>query len=154
MWELDYKESRRIDAFELWCSNMEKTLESPLDCKDIQPVHPKGNQSWIFIGRTDVEAESPIMLPTWWEELHQGLFKWAWLKAGREGYNREWDFWMASPTHWTWFCTRSENWWWAGKPGMLQSLGRKELHMSEWLNWTVTSLDIISLSAKGNVQIS
>ena len=51
----------RIDAFELWC--WKKTLESPLDCKEIQPVHPKGNQSWIFIGRTDAETEAPILWP-------------------------------------------------------------------------------------------
>ena len=54
-------EHRRIDVFELWC--WRKTLESPLDCKEIQPVHPKGNQSWVFIGRTDVEAETPILWP-------------------------------------------------------------------------------------------
>ena len=63
MWELDYKKAdhQRIDAFEL--QGWRKTLESPLDCKEIQPVHPKGNQSWIFIGRTDVEAETPILWP-------------------------------------------------------------------------------------------
>ena len=54
-------EHRRIDAFELWL--LEKTLESPLDCKEIQPVHPKGDQSWLFFGRTDVEAETPILWP-------------------------------------------------------------------------------------------
>ena len=53
-------ECRRIDAFELWCW---RRLESPLDCKEIQPLHPKGNQSWVFIGRTDVEAEAPIFWP-------------------------------------------------------------------------------------------
>ena len=53
-------EHRRIDAFELWCW---RRLESPLDCKEIQPVHPKGNQSWIFIGRTDAEAETPVLWP-------------------------------------------------------------------------------------------
>ena len=65
MWELDYKESwvqknwcRRIDTLVL-----EKTLESPLDCKEIQPVHPEGNHSWVFIGRTDAEAETPILWP-------------------------------------------------------------------------------------------
>ena len=52
-------EHQRIDAFELWC--LKKTLESPLDCKEIQPVHLKGDQSWVFIGRTDVEAETPIL---------------------------------------------------------------------------------------------
>ena len=63
MWELDYKESwaLRIDTFELWCW---RRLLSPLDCKKIQPVHPKGNQSWIFIGRTDVEAETLILWPS------------------------------------------------------------------------------------------
>ena len=54
-------ECQRIDAFELWW--LEKTLESPLDCKEIQPVHPKGDQSWVFIGRTDAEAETPILWP-------------------------------------------------------------------------------------------
>ena len=58
-WTIKKAEHRRIDAFELWCC--EKTLESPLDCKEIQPVHPKGDQSWVFIGRTDVEAETPIL---------------------------------------------------------------------------------------------
>ena len=60
-WTVKKAECQRIDAFELWC--WEKTLESPLDCKEIQPVHPKGDQSWVFIGRTDVEAETPILWP-------------------------------------------------------------------------------------------
>ena len=60
-WTIKKAEHRRIDAFELWC--WEKTLESPLDCREIQSVHPKGNQSWIFIGRTDAEAETPILWP-------------------------------------------------------------------------------------------
>ena len=60
-WIIKKAEHRRIDAFELWC--WEKTLESPLDCKEIQPVHPKGNQSWVFIGRTDGEAEAPVLWP-------------------------------------------------------------------------------------------
>ena len=63
-WTIKKAEHRRIDAFELWCWKrlvLEKTLESPLDCKEVQPVHPKGDQSWVFIGRTDVEAETPIL---------------------------------------------------------------------------------------------
>ena len=60
-WTISKAECRRIDAFELWC--WKKTLESPLDCKEIQPVHPKGDQSWVVIGRTDVEAETPILWP-------------------------------------------------------------------------------------------
>ena len=63
IWELDYKESWVLKNWCFWTVVLEKTLESPLDCKEIQPVHPKGNQSWIFIGRTDVEAEVPILWP-------------------------------------------------------------------------------------------
>jgi len=63
MWELDYKESWVLNNWCFWTVVLGKTLESPLDCKDIQPVHLKGNQSWIFIGRTDAEAETPIHWP-------------------------------------------------------------------------------------------
>ena len=65
MWELDHKEGW---ALKNWCFQtvvLEKTLESPLDCKEIQPVHPKGDQSWVFIGRTDAEAEAAILSPDW-----------------------------------------------------------------------------------------
>ena len=61
MWELNYKESWAPKNWCFWTAVLEKTLESPLDCKEIQPVNPQGNQSWIFIGRTDVEAENPIL---------------------------------------------------------------------------------------------
>ena len=63
MWELDYKESWASKSWWSWTVVLEKTLESPLDCKEIQPVHSKGNQSWVFIGRTDAEAETPILWP-------------------------------------------------------------------------------------------
>ena len=63
MWELDYKESWMLKNWCFWIVVLEKTLESPLDCKEIQPVHPKGDQSWVFFGRTDVEAETPILWP-------------------------------------------------------------------------------------------
>ena len=63
MWELDYKESWVPKNWSFWTMVLEKTLESPLDCRDIQPVHPKADQSWVFIGRTDVEAETPILWP-------------------------------------------------------------------------------------------
>ena len=78
MWELDHKESWAPKNWYFWTVVLEKTLESPLDCKEIQPVHPKGNQSWIFIGRTDVEAEAPILWPpdvkSWliWKDPHAG----------------------------------------------------------------------------------
>ena len=79
---------------------LEKTLESPLDCKEIQPVHPKRNQSWVFIERTDVEAEAPIL----WPPDAKGWLIWKdpdarkRLKVGEEGDSRGWDDWMASPT--------------------------------------------------------
>ena len=63
MWELDYKESWALKNWCSWTVVLEKTLESPLDCKEIQPVHPRGDQSWIFIGRTDAETETPILWP-------------------------------------------------------------------------------------------
>ena len=63
MWELDYNESWAPKNWCFWTVVLEKTLESPLDCKEIQPVHPKEDQSWVFIGRTDVEAETPILWP-------------------------------------------------------------------------------------------
>ena len=63
MWELDYKQSWEPKNSCFWIVTLEKTLESPLDCKEIQPIHPKGDQSWVFIGRTDAEAETPILWP-------------------------------------------------------------------------------------------
>ena len=118
----------------------EKTLESPLDFKEIQLVHPKGNQSWIFISRTDAEAETPILLTTWCKELTQLKKPWCWerLKAGGEGDNRGWDVWMASLTRWTWVWASSGSWWRTGKPGVLQSMVLKRVGhdcVTE-LNWT------------------
>ena len=63
MWELDYKESWALNDECFWNVVLEETLESPLDCKDIQSVHPKGDQGWVFIRRTDAEAETPILWP-------------------------------------------------------------------------------------------
>ena len=63
MWQLDYKERWVLKNWYFGTVVLEKTFESPLDCKELQPVHPKGNQSWTFIGRTDAEAETPVLLP-------------------------------------------------------------------------------------------
>ena len=125
MWELDRKEGWAPKKWCFWTEVLGKTLESPLDSKEIQPVHPKGNQSWIVIGRTDAEAEIPNTLATWWEELTHWKRPWCWerLKAGGEGDDRGWDGWMASPTQWTWVSINSGGWWWTGKPGLLQSIG-------------------------------
>ena len=103
------------------------------DCKENQPVYLKGNQFWIFIGRTDAEAET---LATWCEELTHLNRPWYWerLKVGGEGDDREWDGWMASPTQWTWVWVNSGSWWWTGKSGC-SPWGRKELDTTEWLNW-------------------
>ena len=94
MWELDYTESWALKSWCFWT-----VVLSPLDCKEIQPVHPKGNQSWIFIGGTDAEAET-YTLATWCEELTHLKRPWCWerLKAGEEGNERGWDGWMASLT--------------------------------------------------------
>ena len=78
MWKLDYKESWALKNWCFWTMVLEKTLESPLDCKEIQPVHPKLNQSWVFIGKTDVEAKTPRFWPpdvkSWfiWKEPDAG----------------------------------------------------------------------------------
>ena len=87
IWELDYEESWAPKNWCFWTVVLEKTLESPLDSKEIQPVHPKGNQSWIFIGRTDVEAETPMLWPpdvkNWLTRKDPGAGKdWRWEKKG------------------------------------------------------------------------
>ena len=104
MWQLDYKEGWVQKNCCFWTVVMEKTLENPLDCKEIQPVNPKGNQSWIFIGRTDAEAEASNTLTTWCEELTHWKRPWCQerLKAGGEGDDRGWDGWMPSLILWTW----------------------------------------------------
>ena len=125
-WTIKKAELRRIDAFQLWC--WRRLFEGPLDCKEIQTVHPKRDQSWVFIGRTDAEAETPILWPPavkswligrpWW---------WARLREGEERDDRGWDGWMASPTRWTWVWVDSRSWWWTGRPGVLQSMGSQRV---------------------------
>ena len=108
-----------------WTVVLEKTLNSPLDCKEIQPVHPKGDQSWIFIGRTDAEAETPIL---WSPDVKN------WLTgkdpdAGKDWRQEEKEMtkdevgWMVSPTQLTWVLVISGRWRWTGKPGVPQSMG-------------------------------
>ena len=128
MWELDYKESWGPKDWYFWTVVLEKTLESSLDCKKIQPVHPKGNKSWIFIGRTDTEAETPMHWPPNAKNWLIGKRPWCWerLNAGRDGDNRGWDSWIASLTWWTKIWASSGNWCWTGKPGVLQYMGVKK----------------------------
>ena len=125
MWKLEYKESWVSKNWCFWTVVLEKTLESPLDCKEIKPVNPEGNQSWIYIGRTDAEAETPILWPpdtkNWLTGKDPDAGKT--LKAGGEGDDRGWDSWMALPSQWTWAWASSGSWWWTGKSSMLQSMG-------------------------------
>ena len=92
MWELDHKEGWRMKNWCFWIVMLEKTLESPLNCKEIKPVNPKGNQPWIFIGRTDAEAEAPIIWPPDVESWLFGKDPDAgkdWTKWGGRGWDRE-----------------------------------------------------------------
>ena len=130
MWELDHKETWGPKNWCFWTVVLEKTLESPLDCKKIQSVNPKENQSSIFTGRTDAEAE----------ELTHWKRPWCWerLKEGGEGDDRGWDDWLAIPTRWRWVWVNSGNWWWTGKPGVVQCMGLQRVR-HDWateLNWT------------------
>ena len=124
MWELDHKVGQ---ALKKWCFQTvpEKTLESSLDSKEIKPINTKGNQPWIFIGRTDAEVEAPIFC----EELTHWKRPWCWerLRAGGEGDDRGWDGWMAPPTRWTWVWVNSGSWWWTGRPGVLQLMGSQRV---------------------------
>ena len=107
-WTIKKTEGQWIDAFELWC--WRRLLRVPLDCKEIQLVHPKGDQSWVFIRRTDVEAETSILWPPDAKSWLIWKRPWCWerLKAGGEGDDR--DGWMASPSQWTWVWVNSGSW--------------------------------------------
>ena len=135
MWELDHKESWVLKNWCFWTVVLEKTLESPLDCKEIQPVNLKGDQSWIFIGRTDAEAEASILWPPDDWLIGKDRF-WERLKARGEEDDRGWDGWMASLTQWTWVWVSSGNWW-TQKSGVLQSMELQRVGR-DWvtdLNW-------------------
>ena len=139
MWELDYKESWALKNWCFWTVVLEKTIESPLGSKEIQLVHPKGNQSWIFIGGTDVEAETPIFWPphakSWLTAKDPDVGK-DW-EQEEEGTTEEWDGWTASPTQWTWVWVNSGSWWRAGRRGFRQSMGLQRVGL-DWateLKW-------------------
>ena len=137
MWELDYKQSWALKNWCFWTVVLEKTLESPLDCKEIQPVHPKGNQSRIFIGRTDAEADTLILWPLDAKNWLIGKDS----DAGKDQRQEKkgmmgWDGWMALRTLWIWIWASSGSWWWTGSPACCDSWGRKESDTTERLNWT------------------
>ena len=122
MWELDCEESWAPKNWCFWTVVLEKTVEHPLDCKEIQPVHPKGDLSWVVIGRTDAKAETPVLWPPDAKSWLTGKDPEG-LGAGGEGDDRGWDGWMASPTPWAWVWVNSRSWWWTGRPGVLRSMG-------------------------------
>ena len=157
MWEVDYKQSWAPKNWCFWTVVLEKTLESPLDCKDIQPVHSRGDKPWVFFGRNEAKAETPITLATSCKELTHWKRLWCWevLGAGGEGDDRGWDGWMASPTRWTWVWVNSGSCWWTGRPGVLQFMGSQRVG-HDWateLNWTELVVQWLRLWAfnEGNI---
>ena len=138
MWEFNYKESWVPKNWCFWTVVLEKTLESPMDCKEIQPVHPKGDQSWVFIGRNDVEAETPILWPpdakSWliWKDPGAGK-DWGQVEKGTTEDE------MVGLHHWLNGCGFGWTLVVGDRQGGLMccgSWGCKELDMTEWLNWT------------------
>ena len=121
MWELDHKDGWMLKNWCFWTVVLEKTFESHWGCK-IKAVNPKWNQSWIFIGRTDAEAEAPILWPP--DEKSRLIGK-DWKQE--EKAMTELDGWMPSLTQWTWVWASSWRWWRTGKPGVLQSMGSQRV---------------------------
>ena len=135
----DHKGSWELKHWCFWAVVLEKTLESPLDCKEVQPAHPRGNQSQIFIGRTDAEVEALILWPSvaqYWlngKDADVGKY-WRWEEKGTTD---EMVGWMASVTQWTWVWASSRSWWCIGKPGVQQSMGSQRFG-PDWvteMNW-------------------
>ena len=131
------------------CGVGEDSWES-LGLQGIQPVHPKGTQPWIFIGRTDVEAETRIFWPpdvkNWL--IAKSFQCWERLKARGEGDDRGWDGWMISLPQWTWVWVNFGSWWWTGRPGMLQSTGSQRV----WLDWA-TVLNWTDIETQINIML-
>ena len=133
MWELDYKESWALKNWCFWTVVLENTVESPLGCKEIQPVHPKGDQSWMFIGRTDVEAATRIFWPPDAKSWLIGKDP----DAGKD-WRREEKGTTEEMVGWH-HRLNSGSWWWTGKPGVLQYMGLQRVR-HDWateLNWVL-----------------
>ena len=141
MWKLDHKESWAPKNWCFWTVMLEKTLESPLDCKEIQPVQPKGDQSWIFFVRTDAEPETLVLWPPDAKNLLVGIDPDAGKDWRREEKGRTEDE-MVGWHHWlkdvTWVWINSGSWWWTRRPGVLQSMGSQRVRhdLVTELSWT------------------
>ena len=141
MWELDHKESWVLKNWCFWTVVLEKTLESPLDSKEIKPDNPKGNPEYSLEGlmlKLKFQYFGHLM---WRTDSWKKPWCWKRLKAGDEGDDRGWDGWMASPTLWTWVWASPGNLWWTGKPCVLQSMGSQRVE-HDWateLNWCVAA---------------
>ena len=140
MWELDYKESRVLKNWCFWTMMLEKTLESSLDCKEIQPVNPKGNQSWMFIGSTDTESETPIL----WPPDAKSLLIWINPGAGKDWGQEEKEMTEKEMVGWhhrhnghgfEWTLGVGDGQWGLA---CCNSWGCKESDTTERLNWTDT----------------
>ena len=147
-WTVKKAEHWKIYAFELWCWRV-GTLESPLDCKEIQPAHPKGDQSWVFIGRTDSEAETPILWPPHAKSWLIGKDPDAGRDWGQEEKRTTEDE-MAGWHHrlngheFESGNSNSRNWWWIGRSGVLGFMGSQRVG-HDWvteLNWSVYLLTL------------
>ena len=152
MWALDHEEVWEPKNWCFWTVVLEKTLQNPLDSKEIKPVNAKGNQSWIFIGRTDAEAEASILCPPDvknWHIVKDPDAEKDWRQE--EKRTTGWDGWMASPTRWTWVGASSGSWWQTGKPGVLQSMGSQRVR-HDWateLNWEYNISSFTSKTSTG-----
>ena len=137
MWDLDYKESWLLKNWRFWTVVLEKTLESSLDCKEILPVHPKGNQSWMFIRRTDAEAETPILWPpdtkNWliWKNPDAGT-DWRWEKGMTENEMVGWHHRLDGHEFEQPLGVGNGQ----GDLACCSPWGHKESDTIEWLNWT------------------
>ena len=147
IWVLDYKESWVLKNWCFWTVELEKTLESPLDCKEIQSVHPKGNQSWIFIGRTDVEAETPILWPpdvkNWLIGKDYDAGK-DWLREEKGTTEDEmvgWHHWLDGHEFEQAVGVGDGQ----GSLACCSPWGGKESDTTEWLNWTELLAQMINL---------
>ena len=147
MWELNYKESWAPKNWCFWTVVLEKTLDSPLDCKEVQPVHPKGDQSWVFIRRTDVEAATPILWPPDAK---------SWLTGKDPDAGRDWGQEEKGTTEdemvgWHHWLDGRESGWTPGVGDGLGGLaccgswGRKESDTAEWLKWTELNAMLVSV---------